>query len=58
METLIGTYAAVAIVVGLYAAWMGVAARRLSRRLKELDLGVQIGPGGSNQVKNFVHDAA
>ena len=37
METLIGTYAAAAVVVGVYAAWLYTGTRRLSRRLKQFE---------------------
>ena len=36
METLVGTYAVAASIVGLYAAWIAVETTRLSRRLKQL----------------------
>ena len=37
MGTLIGTYAAAAVVVGVYAAWLSIGTRRLSRRLKQFE---------------------
>lgn len=37
MGTLIGTYAAAAVVVGVYAGWLAIGTRRLSRRLKQFE---------------------
>ncbi len=36
MGTLLGTYIAAALAVGVYAGWLVIGTRRLSRRLKQL----------------------
>ena len=41
MGTLLGTYAAAALVVGVYAGWLVIGTRRLSRRLKQLESRVE-----------------
>ena len=58
MGTLIGTYAAAAVVVGVYAAWLVIGTRRLSRRLKQLEPHVENAQDNTNQPTRLFRGVA
>jgi hypothetical protein len=49
MVTLIGTYTAAAVVVVVYAGWLVIGTRRLSRRLNQVEPRVENARDNTNQ---------
>jgi hypothetical protein len=58
MGTLISTYTVAAVVVGVYAGWLVVGTRRLSRRLNQVGSGFQSARDNKNRPTNFFKDVA
>ena len=58
MGTLIGTYTVAAVIVGVYAGWLTVGTRRLSRRLNQVGSGFQSARKSRNRPTKFLKDVA
>jgi hypothetical protein len=58
MGTLIGTYTAAALAVGVYAGWLVIGTRQLSRRLKQLEPHVENARDNTNQPTKLFRGVA